>query len=87
MKKTVKYNTLRMIVKIKNHNKFYTLGILWLLWLIYIVVFFADTDMALITFFIGFGLALLGGAYITDNPNKKEQKMMDKWLDSFKDSE
>ena len=87
MKKTVKYNTLRMIVKIKNHNKFYTLGILWLLWLIYIVDFFAGTDMALITFFIGFCLALLGGAYITDNPNKKEQKMMDKWLDSFKDSE
>ena len=87
MKKIAKYNTLRMIIKIKNHNKIYTLGILWLLWLIYIVNFFADTDMALITFFIGFGLALLGGAYITDNPNKKEQKMMDKWLDSFKDSE
>lgn len=87
MKKTVKYNTLRMIVKIKNHNKIYTLGILWLLWLIYIVNFFAGTDMALITFFIGFCLALLGGAYITDKPNKKEQKMMDKWLDSFKDSE
>ena len=87
MKKTVKYNTLRMIVKIKNHNKIYTLGILWLLWLIYIVVFFAGTDMALIMFFIGFCLALLGGAYITDHPNKKEQKMMDKWLDSFKDSE
>ena len=30
MKKTAKYNTLRMIVKIKNHNKIYTLGILWL---------------------------------------------------------
>lgn len=87
MKKIVKYNTLRMIVKIKNHNKIYTLGILWLLWLIYIVNFFADTDMALIMFFIGFCLALLGGAYITDKPNKKEQKMMDKWLDSFKDSE
>ena len=76
-----------MIVKIKNHNKIYTLGILWLLWLIYIVVFFAGTDMALIMFFIGFCLALLGGAYIIDHPNKKEQKMMDKWLDSFKDSE
>lgn len=87
MKKTVKYNTLRMIVKIKNHNKIYTLGILWLLWLIYIVNFFAGTDMALIMFFIGFCLTLLGGAYITDNPNKKEQKMMDKLLDSFKDSE
>lgn len=87
MKKTVKYNTLRMIVKIKNHNKFYTLGILWLLWLIYIVVFFADTDMALIMFFIGFCLALLGGAYITDHPNKKEQKMMDKWLEYFDESE
>ena len=87
MKKTVKYNTLRMIVKIKNHNKIYTLGILWLLWLIYIVNFFAGTNMALITFFIGFCLTLLGGAYIIDNPNKKEQKMMDKWLDSFKDSE
>ena len=87
MKKTVKYNILRMIVKIKNHNKIYTLGILWLLWLIYIVNFFAGTDMALIMFFIGFCLALLGGAYITDHPNKKEQKMMDKWLDSFKDSE
>ena len=87
MKKIVKYNTLRMIVKIKNHNKFYTLGILWLLWLIYIVDFFAGTDMALIMFFIGFCLALLGGAYITDHPNKKEKKMMDKWLDSFKDSE
>ena len=87
MKKIAKYNTLRMIVKIKNHNKIYTLGILWLLWLIYIVVFFAGTDMALIKFFIGFCLALLGGAYITDHPNKKEQKMMDKWLDSFKDSE
>lgn len=87
MKKIVKYNTLRMIVKIKNHNKIYTLGILWLLWLIYIVDFFAGTDMALITFFIGFCLVLLGGAYIIENPNKKEQKMMDKWLDSFKDSE
>ena len=87
MKKIVKYNTLRMIVKIKNHNKIYTLSILWLLWLIYIVVFFAGTDMALIMFFIGFCLALLGGAYITDHPNKKEKKMMDKWLDSFKDSE
>ena len=87
MKKIVKYNTLRMIVKIKNHNKIYTLGILWLLWLIYIVNFFAVTNMALITFFIGFCLALLGGAYITHNPNTKEQKMMDKWLDSFKDSE
>ena len=87
MKKIVKYNTLRMIVKIKNHNKIYTLGILWILWLIYIVDFFADTDMALITFFIGFCLVLLGGAYIIENPNKKEQKMMDKWLDSFKDSE
>ena len=87
MKKTVKYNTLRMIVKIKNHNKIYTLGILWLLWLIYIVDYFAGTDMAFITFFIGFCLALLGGAYITYNPNKKERKMMDKWLDSFKDSE
>lgn len=87
MKKTVKYNTLRMIVKIKNHNKFYTLGILWLLWLIYIVVFFASTDMALIMFFIGFCLALLGGAYITDHPNKKEQKMMDKWLEYFDESE
>ena len=76
-----------MIVKIKNHNKIYTLSILWLLWLIYIVVFFAGTDMALIMFFIGFCLALLGGAYITDHPNKKEKKMMDKWLDSFKDSE
>ena len=87
MKKIVKYNTLRMIVKIKNHNKIYTLGILWLLWLIYIVDFFAGTDMALITFFIGFCLVLLGGAYIIENPNKKEQKMMDKWMDSFKDSE
>ena len=87
MKKIVKYNTLRMIVKIKNHNKIYTLGILWLLWLIYIVNFFAGTDMALITFFIGFCLVLLGGAYIIENPNKKEQKMMNKWLDSFKDSE
>lgn len=87
MKKIVKYNTLRMIVKIKNHNKIYTLGILWILWLIYIVDFFAGTDMALITFFIGFCLVLLGGAYIIENPNKKEQKMMDKWLDSFKDSE
>ena len=87
MKKIVKYNTLRMIVKIKNHNKIYTLGILWLLWLIYIVNFFAGTDMALIMFFIGFCLALLGGAYITHNPNTKEQKMMDKWLDSFKESE
>ena len=87
MKKIVKYNTLRMIVKIKNHNKIYTLGILWPLWLIYIVNFFAGTDMALIMFFIGFCLALLGGAYITHNPNTKEQKMMDKWLDSFKESE
>lgn len=87
MKKIVKYNTLRMIVKIKNHNKIYTLGILWILWLIYIVDFFAGTDMALITFFIGFCLVFLGGAYIIENPNKKEQKMMDKWLDSFKDSE
>lgn len=87
MKKIVKYNTLRMIVKIKNHNKIYTLGILWILWLIYIVDFFAGTDMALITFFIGFCLVLLGGAYIIENPNKKEQKMMNKWLDSFKDSE
>lgn len=87
MKKMVKYNTLRMIVKIKNHNKIYTLGILWLLWLIYIVDFFAGTDMALITFFIGFCLALLGGAYITDNPNKKEQKMMDKWLEYFDENE
>lgn len=87
MKKTSKYNTLRMIVKIKNHNKIYTLGILWLLWLIYIVDLFADTDMALITFFIGFCLALLGCAYITDNPNKKEQEMMDKWLEYFDKSE
>ena len=76
-----------MIVKIKNHNKIYTLGILWLLWLIYIVNFFAGTDMALIMFFIGFGLALLGGAYITDNPNKKEQKMMDKWIEYTDKSE
>ena len=87
MKKTVKYNTLRMIVKIKNHNKIYTLGILWLLWLIYIVDFFAGTDMALITFFIGFCLVLLGGAYIIENPNKKEQKMMDKWLKHLDESE
>ena len=87
MKKIAKYNTLRMIVKIKNHNKIYTLGILWLLWLIYIVDLFADTDMALIMFFIGFGLALVGGAYITDNPNKKEQKMMDKWIDYIDKSE
>ena len=87
MKKTVKYNILRMIVKIKNHNKIYTLGILWLLWLIYVVGFFAGTDMALITFFIGFCLVLLGGAYITDNPNKKEQKMMDKWLEYLDKSE
>ena len=87
MKKTVKYNILRMIVKIKNHNKIYTLGILWLLWLIYIVDYFAGTDMAFITFFIGFCLALLGCAYITDNPNKKEQEMMDKWLEYFDKSE
>ena len=87
MKKTVKYNILRMIVKIKNHNKIYTLGILWLLWLRCIVNFFAGTDMALIMFFIGFCLALLGGAYITDNPNKKEQKMMDKWIEYFDKSE
>ena len=87
MKKIAKYNTLRMIVKIKNHNKIYTLGILWLLWLIYIVDLFAGTDMALIMFFIGFCLALLGVAYITDNPNKKEQKMMDKWLDYIDKSE
>ena len=87
MKKIVKYNTLRMIVKIKNHNKIYTLGILWLLWLIYIVDLFAGTDMALIMFFIGFCLALLGGAYITDNPNKKEQKMMDKWLKYLDENE
>ena len=87
MKKTVKYNTLRMIVKIKNHNKIYTLGILWLLWLIYIVDFFAGTDMALITFFIGFCLVLLGGAYIIENLNKKEQKMMDKWLKYLDESE
>ena len=87
MKKIVKYNTLRMIVKIKNHNKIYTLGILWLLWLIYIVDFFAGTDMALITVFIGFCLVLLGGAYIIENPNKKEQKMMDKWLKYLDESE
>ena len=87
MKKIVKSNTLRMIVKIKNHNKIYTLGILWLLWLIYIVDFFAGTDMALITFFIGFCLVLLGGAYIIENPNKKEQKMMDKWLKYLDESE
>ena len=87
MKKIAKYNTLRMIVKIKNHNKIYTLGILWLLWLIYIVDYFAGTDMAFITFFIGFCLALLGCAYITDNPNKKEQEMMDKWLEYFDKSE
>ena len=87
MKKIVKYNTLRMIVKIKNHNKIYTLGILCLLWLIYIVDFFAGTDMALITFFIGFCLVLLGGAYIIENPNKKEQKMMDKWLKYLDESE
>ena len=87
MKKTAKYNTLRMIVKIKNHNKIYTLGILWLLWPIYIVDFFASTDMALITFFIGFCLVLLGGAYILENPNKKEQKMMDKWIEYIDKSE
>ena len=87
MKKTAKYNTLRMIVKIKNHNKIYTLGILWLLWLIYITCFFDGTDMALITFCIGFCLALLGVAYITDNPNKKEQKMMDKWIEYIDKSE
>ena len=87
MKKTVKYNILRTIVKIKNHNKMYTLGILWLLWLICIVNFFAGTDMALIMFFIGFCLALLGGSYITHNPNKKEQKMMDKWIEYIDKSE
>lgn len=38
-------------------------------------------------FFIGFCLALLGGAYITDNPNKKEQKMMDKWIEYIDKSE
>ena len=87
MKKIVKYNTLRMIVKIKNHNKFYTLGILWLLWLIYIVDLFAGTDMALIMFFIGFCLALLGGAYITEKKKKKERKMIDKWIEYLDKSE
>ena len=42
-----------MIVKIKNHNKIYTLGILWLLWL-NIVDFFAGTDIALIMFLLDF---------------------------------
>ena len=43
--------------------------------------------MALIMFFIGFCLALLGGAYITHNPNTKEQKMMDKWIEYIDKSE
>ena len=85
MKKSFKYNILKMMSKIKNHNKFYTLLIFWAFWLFGVVLYFAGTDMALILFFLGFCVTLVFGAYITDNPNEKEQKMMEKWWNYFKE--
>lgn len=72
---------------IKNHNKIYSVMTFWALWLFVVVNHFAGTDMALITFFIGFCISLCLGAYITDNPNEKEQKLMNKWIEWLKEGE
>ena len=87
MKKSFKYNILKMMSKIKNQNRMYILLTFWAFWLFGVVLYFAGTDMALITFFVGFCITLLCGAYITDYPNEKEKKMMEKWWNYFKDGE
>lgn len=71
--------------KIKNHNKIYTLLIFWALWLFFVVNAFCGTNMALITFVIGFAVSCLGIAYITDNPNEKEERLLNKMIDLYRD--
>lgn len=73
--------------KIKNHNKIYSLLIFWFIWLFFVVNAFCGTDMALITFMIGFAISCLFIAYITDNPNKKEKRFLDKMLKLFYEEE
>ena len=70
----------KILSAVKNHNKIYSVMLFWLLWLFVVVPLFKG-NLSLIVFFIGFCFALLCGAYITDNPNKKERKTLNKWLE------
>lgn len=69
--------------KIANINKIYALLIFWTLWLFCVVAVFSGTAMALITFIIGFAITLVGIAYITDKPNEKEKKFLNKLMNLF----
>lgn len=63
---------------IKNHNKIYSLLIFWMLWIIFVTGSFCGTNLALITFAIGFSITCLFIAYVTEKPNKKELKTLNK---------
>ena len=83
-KSVMENSVTKMIAKVKNHNKIYSLIVFWTLWLLIVVNPFSGTEIALITFFIGFCGSLLGIAYITEHPNEKERKTMDKIYEYFK---
>lgn len=71
--------------RIKNHNKIYSLLIFWFIWLFFVVNSFCGTNMALITFTLGFVITCLGIAYITDCPNEKEERLLNKMVDLYRD--
>lgn len=71
------------IKAVKNHNKLYTLFIVWTVWLGIIFGYFAGTYLAELLFFLGFMGIICWAAYITDSPNEKEQKTMDRWNKMF----
>lgn len=62
---------------VKNHNKFYTIGVLFFLYITNIVGNLQG-DIALFAFFIGFFGALLWSVWVSENPNEKEKKLVEK---------
>lgn len=83
----MKNSVITIVKAIKNHNKLYTLFAFWAIWLGVTFGFFAGTYLAEFLFFFGFMLAILWAAYITDNPNEKEQKTMENWSELFNECE
>lgn len=65
------------IKTIKNHNKFYSIAVIFLLYLIYVIGNLRG-GLASMAFFIGFFGSILMTLAVIEKPNEKEKKLVDK---------
>lgn len=65
------------IKAIKKHNKFYSIVVIFLLYLIYVVGNLRG-GLASMAFFVGFFGSILMTLAVIEKPNEKEKKFVDK---------